>query len=312
MSGSAVARPEGPVVAVVPDWPLAAEAVVAGGGRVGPVEEAEALVWVDWSEPGHLADVLRANPGIRWVHLPGAGIERFLEAGVVDAGRTWTCSKGAHSTLIAEHALALGLAGMHSLAVSARASSWQPVSVSALRAQPVTVLGGGGIARALIDLLHPFRARVTVVRRNPVIVPGAHRTVEQGSLHEALAEARLVVLALALTPHTRHIVDAKALAHMHERAWLVNVARGGHVDTDALVDALEGGVIAGAALDVTDPEPLPEGHPLWAMPNCIITPHSAGASGAVMRLLAARIEDNVGRFAAGQPLVGVVDLDAGY
>jgi len=302
----------GPVVAVVPDWPLAAQAVVAGGGRLGPVEEAEALVWVDWSGPGRLAEVLEANPGIRWVHLPGAGIESFFQAGVIGAGRTWTCSKGAHSTLIAEHALALALAGMHSLAVSARASSWQPVSVSALRAQPVTVLGGGGIARALIDLLHPFRARVTVVRRNPVIVPGAHRTVEQGSLHEALAEARLVVLALALTPQTRHIIDAKALAHMHERAWLVNVSRGGHVDTDALVDALARSAIAGAALDVTEPEPLPEGHALWRMPNCIITPHNAGSSGAVMRLLAARIEDNVGRFAAGQPLVGVVDLEAGY
>ena len=99
---------------------------------------------------------------------------------------------------------------------------------------------------------------------------------------------------------------------MHERGWLVNVSRGGHVDTDALVDALERNAIAGAALDVTEPEPLPAGHPLWRMPNCIITPHNAGSSGAVMRLLAARIEDNVGRFAAGQPLVGVVDLDAGY
>ncbi len=84
------------------------------------------------------------------------------------------------------------------------------------------------------------------------------------------------------------------------------------MDTEALVDALERQIIVGAALDVTDPEPLPDGHRLWGMPNCIITPHNAGSSGAVMRLLAARVRDNVARFGAGEPLLGLVDLAAGY
>lgn len=84
------------------------------------------------------------------------------------------------------------------------------------------------------------------------------------------------------------------------------------MDTDALVDVLERRVIAGAALDVTDPEPLPDGHRLWSLPNCIITPHDAGSSTAVMALLAARVKDNVERFGAGEPLLGLVDLDAGY
>ena len=123
-----------------------------------------------------------------------------------------------------------------------------------------------------------------MVRRTTEPVPGAERTLATDALHDALPDARLVVLALALTPDTRHIIGAGELGAMHERAWLVNVSRGGHVDTDALVDALERGVIAGAALDVTDPEPLPDGHRLWSMANCIITPHSAGSSGAVMRL----------------------------
>jgi len=307
-----VVPPHQPLVAIEPDWPLAAQAVAAGGGRVVPVEEAEALVWMDWSGPGRLGSVLEEFPGIRWVHLPGAGIESFLGAGLVSDGRTWTCSKGAHSSLIAEHALALALAGLHSLGVSARASSWEPTRVTALAGQPVTILGGGGIASTLVGFLAPFGAEVTVVRRHPDAVPGALRTLTSAHLHEALTDARVVVLALALTPETRHIIGAPELDIMHEHAWLVNVSRGGHVDTAALVDALERKAIGGAALDVTDPEPLPDGHRLWAMPNCIITPHNAGSSKAVMRLIAGRVQDNVGRFAAGEPLLGRVDLDAGY
>jgi phosphoglycerate dehydrogenase-like enzyme len=304
--------PSQPLVAIVPEWPLAAEAVVAGGGRVAPVDEADALVWVDWSAPDRLVATLAERPRIRWVHLPGAGIESFLAAGVVTAERTWTCSKGAHSSLVAEHALALALAGMHSLAISVRATSWEPTALGGLSGQPVTIVGGGGIASALIGLLAPFETPVTVVRRRPDPLPGARRTVGASDLHDALADARLVVLALALTPKTRHIVGSDALTRMHRRAWLVNVSRGGHVDTDALVSALERDAIAGAALDVTEPEPLPTGHRLWSLANCIITPHNAGGSAGVMRLLAGRVRDNVARFAAGEPLLGLVDLDAGY
>jgi phosphoglycerate dehydrogenase-like enzyme len=151
-----------------------------------------------------------------------------------------------------------------------------------------------------------------VVRRGPEALPGAERTVRTDRLHDALPDARLVILALALTPETRHIIGAAELEAMHDHAWLVNVSRGGHVDTDALVDALGRNAIAGAALDVTDPEPLPDGHSLWSMANCLVTPHNAGSSGAVMRLLADRVHDNVARLGAGQPLLGVIDPDAGY
>jgi phosphoglycerate dehydrogenase-like enzyme len=99
---------------------------------------------------------------------------------------------------------------------------------------------------------------------------------------------------------------------MEPDAWLVNVARGKHVDTDALVAALNAGRIAGAALDVTDPEPLPDGHPLWDLPHAIITPHTADTPEMVVRMLGARIATNVTRFIAGAPLEGVVDPAAGY
>jgi phosphoglycerate dehydrogenase-like enzyme len=99
---------------------------------------------------------------------------------------------------------------------------------------------------------------------------------------------------------------------MPEHGWLVNVARGSLIDTDALVAALHAGEIGGAALDVTDPEPLPDGHPLWTAPNALVTPHVANPPGALMRHLAERVRENVRRFAAGEPLLAPIDPDAGY
>jgi hypothetical protein len=107
-------------------------------------------------------------------------------------------------------------------------------------------------------------------------------------------------------------VDAAALHAMEEHAWLVNVGRGGHVVTDDLVAALRDGTIAGAGLDVTHPEPLPDGHPLWELPNCIITPHTANTLDMVVPQLTERIRENVRRFGAGEPLVGLVDPELGY
>jgi phosphoglycerate dehydrogenase-like enzyme len=131
-------------------------------------------------------------------------------------------------------------------------------------------------------------------------------------LHEVLPGALVVFLALALSPATTGIIGAPELELMDERAWLVNVARGRHVKTHELATALGAGSIAGAALDVTDPEPLPDGHPLWDLPNCIITPHTADTIEMIRPLLGERIRENVERYAAGRELVGLVDVEAGY
>src|SRR5205085_8077075 len=114
-------------------------------------------------------------------------------------------------------------------------------------------------------------------------------------------------LALALTPETTGIIGAGELALMDGDAWLVNVARGPHVVTDALVEALQSRQIGGAALDVTDPEPLPDGHPLWDLDNCLITPHTADTPEMTAPLLAERVRENVGRLARGEQLIGLVD-----
>ncbi len=161
-------------------------------------------------------------------------------------------------------------------------------------------------------LLAPFGVHVTVVRRGADPVEGAERTLPTAELHEALRQAQVVFIALALTPETERVISAPELALMRKDAWLVNVARGRHVDTAALVSALEEDRIGGAALDVTDPEPLPDGHPLWSLPNCLVTPHTADTIEMTRPLFAERVRENVERFAAGQPLLGRVDTAAGY
>lgn len=129
---------------------------------------------------------------------------------------------------------------------------------------------------------------------------------------EALAGADVVVLALALTSDTIGIIGRDELSSMEPHSWIVNVARGRHIVTDDLVWALGNGIIGGAALDVTDPEPLPEDHPLWSLENCIITPHVGNTPQMAVPLLSERIRTNVRRWAAGDELIGPVHVELGY
>jgi phosphoglycerate dehydrogenase-like enzyme len=288
------------------------EAVREGGGQLVDLhDDPAAIVWLSSSDTEGLRSALQSTHA-RWVQLSSAGIEKMAAAGVLDPARTWTCAKGAYAEPVAEHALMLALAGLRSLPERIVATSWGPSAGVSLYDERVTILGGGGIAASLLELLAPFRVTATVVRRSSEPVAGAARTLPDSRLQEALADALLVFVALALTPQTEHIIGAKELAAMRPDAWLVNVARGKHVDTAALVAALNAGTIAGAGLDVTDPEPLPDGHPLWQQPRCIITPHTADTQEMVERMLAARIRVNVAAFGAGQPLEGLVDPAAGY
>jgi phosphoglycerate dehydrogenase-like enzyme len=293
--------------------PFATEAVAAGGGTVvDDLGDADGLVWLDPFRVEELGETLRSAPSIRWVQLPSAGIERVADVGLLDHDRVWTCAKGAFAEPVAEHALALSLAGLRQLPERARARSWGKPAGLSLHDRRVTIVGGGGITSALLRLLAPFRVEATVVRRKTEPVPAAARTVPVSELRAVLPGSLVVILALALTPETVHVIGDAELAGMDEDAWLVNVARGRHVDTDALVAALAAGEIGGAALDVTDPEPLPDGHPLWRAPTCIVTPHTADTLDMVIPHLAERIRVNVAHLRAGEPLEGLVDPDAGY
>ena len=301
-----------PKIAVGPqgaaDW--ACDAVRAGGGEVVDVSEAQGLVWTDFDTTEQLIATLASNPEITWVQVPFSGVETYLP--YIDGTRTWTSAKGVFGGAVAELALALLLAGMRHVGGYAREKHWSEDHGRTLFGARVTILGAGGIAQSLISMLQPFNCHITVVRNRQGELPGAHEVVTTSKLNTALSQADAVVMALALTPQTHGIMGKKQFEVMQSHAWLVNVGRGKQIITDDLVLALETGKIGGAALDVTDPEPLPTGHPLWSMPNCIITPHVGNTAEMVPPLLSLRITENVRRFAAGEQLVGIVDLAVGY
>lgn len=307
-------RPGAARVAVLPEdvdgHDLLAEAVEGGGGTVVAPDDAEAIVWAHPTSPGRLGRLLDEHPDLAWVQLPWAGVEPFLD--VIDDRVTWTNGKGVYAEPVAEHVLALLLGGMRHVVGYARQHSWTGPAGRNLLGARVTILGGGQITRSLLRLLQPFGCEVTVVRARPEPLPGATRVIATSQLPEVLAETDALVLALALTPHTRHVVDAEVLAGLPGHAWVVNVARGAHVDTDALVEALQAGRIGGAALDVTDPEPLPDDHPLWSLDDVIITPHVGNTPEMGRPLLVARVTENVRRFTSGEPLLGPVDPALGY
>ena len=282
-----------------------------------PTDTAEVLVWADPADTQTFPAVIERCPMVRWIQLPYAGIEPF--AAYLDDAYQWTCGKGVYAPPVGEHVVALALAGLRHLGAYARATTWTAPVGRNLFGAKVTILGGGGIAEAVVDLLAPFGCDVTVVRRrdNPVgdatvLAVSDLSGADRPRVLDAVRHADIVVLALALTDATRNVVDAEFLAAMASHAWLINVARGGHVDTDALVRALATGTIGGAALDVTNPEPLHDGHPLWTMPNVIITPHTANTPEMGLALLARRVEENVRRWRQRTPLLGLVDVASGY
>lgn len=299
------------------DW--IGDAAVAGGAEIVAPADAEALIWTDaahgsgeQSGPVALKELLTENPQIRWVQLPWAGVEPYANAGVFDEDHLWTCGKGVYARPVAEHALALALAGMREIQRYASATEWTEQAGISLVNGKVTIFGGGGIATELVKLLQPFDCEITIVRRHPEPIEGADRVFDYGTRYDALRGADVVFVACALTPETHGLISSVELELMEPHAWLVNVARGQHVVTEDLVVGLRENVIGGAAIDVTDPEPLSDGHPLWELPNCLITPHTGNTEDMAVPLLSERITENVRRYAAGEELLGKVDPALGY
>lgn len=265
------------------------------------------MVWTTWWDPS-LGALLEDHADIEWVQLVTAGADGVPLGSTV----ALTSAKGAYAEPIAEFVLGSAIALLRSLPAYARLRSWTPQPGRTLHGARVTVLGGGGIAAALTRLLQPFEADVTVVRRHSGRAVAGAAVVGVDEVGPAVGQADLVVVALALTPETEQIVDADLLAQLDPGCILVNVARGRHVDTDALVQAFEEDRLAGAVLDVTDPEPLPVAHPFWRDDRVLVTPHVACTQSIARRLLLARISENVRRRVGGAPLVGTVDPEDGY
>jgi phosphoglycerate dehydrogenase-like enzyme len=286
------------------------DAVLSAGAKVADQpEDATALVWYGGG-PSEFPDIV--HPGIRWVQLPNAGVEPWFEVGLIDDTRIYTSAAGCYAHAVAEHTLGALLSAARQFHQLARAHTWTRPTPTTLRGATVAIVGAGGIGAALIAMLEPLDTEILAITRSGRNVPGARLSVGPDQLEQVLRAADYVVLAAPTTPATRSLIGRPELAMMKPTAWLVNVGRGALVDTDALVDALVNERIGGAALDVTQPEPLPDGHPLWSEPRAFITPHSANSESLLLPELARRVHDNTERFLAGRPLVGVIDPSTGY
>lgn len=287
----------------------------AGGKLVELSEEVEALIWTDYSRPDLLAEEIASHPNLKWVQLPFAGVDAFDSIIRKNRSITFTSAKRSYSEPVAEHALMLCMALGRILPERIRATSWGKKHADSLFDEQLLIVGGGGIAQQLVHLLQPFRTQVTVIRKRPgetFTNTEFSRVLGFDSLTAQLPKAKFVVLACALTEETKFLFDSHILSKMRTDAYLVNVARGEVVNQDDLVEALRSRVIAAAATDVTYPEPLPTGHPMWEIENLIITPHTADTMPIVTRLLAQRLRENVKAYVAGEKLVGLVDPELGY
>lgn len=252
---------------------------------------------------------LAAMTNVRVVQTLSAGIDHVEPGlGSLPAGVLLCNAKGVHEASTAELTLALILASLRGIprfVEGQRAEEWRSGFYPALADKSVLIIGYGSIGAAIEDRLAPFEcARMARVARSA-------RTTERGEVHAftdlpaLLPEADVVILSTPLTPATHHLAGAGFLSRMKDGSLLVNVARGPVVDTKALLAETESGRIT-AALDVTDPEPLPAGHPLWHAPGVLISPHVGGSTSAFLprakRLLAAQLTS----YAAGEPLRNVV------
>lgn len=300
------------LVAIEPkQFPEYVAAVESAGAKVVPMaSDVTALVWTDYARPDLLEQLLDANPQIRWVQLPFAGVDAFEH--LLHRNIHFTSAKGSYREPVAEHALMLCMALGRKLAERAKATSWTKKWAVSLYDSKVVIVGGGGITEELLKLLAPFRCQTVVIRNRAIDLAGASRTLTLDSLDEQITDAKFVILACALTPETRSLFDARRFRVMNRSGYLVNIARGPVIDTEALIWALNSGEIAGAATDVTDPEPLPAGHPLWLANNVLITPHTADTNAQVISLFSIRLIENTKAFLGQGEWVGVVDAKLGY
>ncbi|HMQ32723.1 MAG TPA: D-2-hydroxyacid dehydrogenase [Chloroflexaceae bacterium] len=269
-----------------------------------------------WGEQNVYEHVLRRAPELRWVHTPSAGVEHLLTPAVLERDLTLTNSAGVHAIPIAEFVLAFMLSRAKGLpeyrAAQAEARWARGLELRELYEATLLILGIGGIGGAIAERAAAFGMRVWGSRRSQRPTPHAERVVTGDEWRALLPEADYVVVAAPLTPETRGMVDAAALAAMKPTAYLINIARGQLVDEAALAEALRAGRIGGAALDTFEQEPLPADSPLWGLPNVTITPHATANSPRMRERQIALFLDNLQRFRNGQPLRNVVDKAAGY
>ncbi len=282
------------------------------------MEELEGLEVLMLASPLYdagIAAALRTHAGrLRWIQLLSAGYEEVLVCGV-PTGVVVSNAGDAWSPAVAEHAMTLLLAlvrRLPELLVNQARHGWErgiAARMGTVAGRTLVVVGFGSIGREVAVRARAFGMHVVGISRSGRADALADESYPEGQLDAVLPRADALVLALPLSAHTRGLIGAARLAAMKRSALLINVARGGVVDTQALAQALERGTIAGAGIDVSEPEPLPPEHALWNCPNLVVSPHVAGAGGKTGReRLAAMAARNTERYLAGQAPAHVLSL----
>jgi phosphoglycerate dehydrogenase-like enzyme len=290
--------------ALLGEVPPGVEVEVCADAATLPSDPAEVRFWVPpFSSTVRASDLLPKLTGLRVVQLLSAGADNWIP--YVPAGVQLCDARGVHDPSVAEWVLGAAIGSLRQFPLYARAHDWTRSSPTAeLTGKRVLIVGAGSIGLAVERRLAPFDVTVTRVARTARPDQDVHGV---DALPSLLPSAEVVVLLVPLTDETRGLVDADFLAAMPDGALLINAARGPVVDTSALVAEVVPGRIS-AALDVTDPEPLPAGHPLWGLPNVLITPHIGGAVVGLLPRAYRLAGEQLRRFAAGEALANrVVD-----
>ncbi|MEN6497208.1 MAG: D-2-hydroxyacid dehydrogenase [Thermoguttaceae bacterium] len=269
-----------------------------------------AKVPVDWE------GVMRQGR-LQWIQSSAAGMDHCLVPSVIASKVVVTSASGVLADQVGEHTIALVTAWLRSLPVYFRAQEKREFirrPTRDLHNTTVGIVGLGGNGRRLAELLRPFKTRILATDLFPVDKPASVDALWPAEgLDRLLAESDIVILAAPLNANTQGMIDKAALAKMKPTALLANMARGGLVVTDDLIAALESGGIAGAVMDVTDPEPLPSGNKLWELPNVIITPHVGGQAKTRIDDMTDLFCENLRRWRAGKPLINLLtDKNLGF
>lgn len=296
--------------------PEVVDAIVEGGGiRQASVHDANVIVWcADDSEdasPKLLGRLL--HPGIEWVQLDSAGIDDWVQLGMIDDKRVWT--RADYGPAVAEQVLGFLIAACRRFPQYAHTNEWGEYGMFHevnLAGATVAFLGAGRIVAESVARLKPFGVKILTISDPVVTIDGVDAAYGVERLSEVLGSSDHVVIALPLTERTRGMIGAEALNEMRPTAWLHNVGRGQVVETDALVAALAHGQIAGACLDTTEPEPLPADHPLWTFKNVLLTQHTANPPLNLIPMYARHVAKNLRSFCGGVELAARIDIKQGY
>ncbi|MSU73297.1 MAG: D-2-hydroxyacid dehydrogenase [Opitutus sp.] len=296
--------------AAAPGWELFTYA--DKGDALGKIADADGFYGTPTPE------LLRAARRLRWIQVASAGIEGYRFPELLESHITLTNAKVIYGSHLADHLMAFILAFNRNLPQLWRCQQrevWEPRSnlrAMEIGGETLLIVGLGGTGLGLAKRAAAFGMRILAVTRSAKPpAAGVEQISGMDTLPALLPQADHVALCCALTPETRHLLSDREFALMRPTAFIHNVTRGGVIDQEALVRALRAGKIAGAGLDVTDPEPLPAGHPLWGMPNVLITAHTSGHSPHSDDRMFELFAENLRRFATGQPLLNVVDKRVG-